>query len=89
MSPCVIHNFALKFYDFIILALKFKRAIFNMDLKLSQADIVRINQGKRGRRQIHPELDKDFVAKKNRNSGLPYKGQNGNFHPGILLPVGV
>lgn len=58
-------------------------------MSLTPADIERLNQGKRRHRPIHPQNDKDYVAKKNRNAGLPYKGQDGNFHPGILPPVGV
>lgn len=51
---------------------------------MSQASIVRQNQGKR--RRINPENHKDFVAKRNKNAGLPYRGRNGNFHPGLQPP---
>lgn len=62
-----------------------KLTIFKiMDIKFSQADVVRLNQGKR--RSIDPFNHKDEVAKRNRNSGDPYRGRDGHLHPGILPP---
>jgi len=59
----------------------------NQRVVLSQADTNRQNIGKK--RPSHPEETKDFTAKKNRNSGDPYRGRNGLFHPGILPPEQV
>lgn len=70
-----------------ILGLAFCLRTSLMEIQLSAADIVRLNQGKK--REIHPENNKDVVAKKNRNSGDPYRGRDGKHHPGILPPTGV
>lgn len=54
---------------------------------LTEADVSRMNIAKRN--QIDPLSHKHILRKKNRDTGLPYRGKNGSYHPGILPPSDV